>query len=89
MSPLLTVQSLRSLGVTLHLLITSSRQPVTGVCAVYLLTPTEKNVDGVIEDVMNNLYPEGVFVNWTSKLPRPLLERLGQVREGRVAGARL
>jgi hypothetical protein len=78
MSPLLTVQTLRSLGVTLHLLITSSRQPVTGVSGVYLLTPTPSNVDMLISDVNKGLYPSGVHVNWTTKLSRELLERLGR-----------
>jgi hypothetical protein len=78
MSPLLTVQTLRSLGVTLHLLITSSRQPVTGVSGVYLLSPTPTNVDLLIEDVNKGLYPEGVHINWTTKLSRELLERLGR-----------
>ncbi|GMI19554.1 hypothetical protein TrRE_jg10862 [Triparma retinervis] len=78
MSPLLTVQTLRSLGVTLHLLITSSRQPVTGVSGVYLLSPTPSNVDLLIEDVNKGLYPEGVHINWTTKLSRELLERLGR-----------
>eukprot|EP00520_Triparma_pacifica_P005664 CAMPEP_0118655418 /NCGR_PEP_ID=MMETSP0785-20121206/12914_1 /TAXON_ID=91992 /ORGANISM="Bolidomonas pacifica, Strain CCMP 1866" /LENGTH=89 /DNA_ID=CAMNT_0006548147 /DNA_START=178 /DNA_END=444 /DNA_ORIENTATION=- len=32
----------------------------------------------IISDASSNLYPGGMHINWTSKLSRTLLERLGK-----------
>src|SRR5690349_12745403 len=43
-SPLITVGRLREHGVTLHMLITSSRDSIPDVPAVYLVQPTIENI---------------------------------------------
>jgi len=78
-SPLLSVSALRSLGVTLHLLISTTRTAIPAVPAVYFLEPTESNIRQIALDAKNNLYSAGLHINFTRKLPRPLLELLGQL----------
>ncbi|CAD7967125.1 unnamed protein product [Amoebophrya sp. A120] len=75
-APLFTVGSLRSLfGVTLHRSITSERSEVPDVPCIYFLEPTEANIQKMIDDCKRKLYPE-LYVNFTSSVPRPLLEKL-------------
>uniref|UniRef100_A0A5F8G406 Sec1 family domain containing 1 n=1 Tax=Monodelphis domestica TaxID=13616 RepID=A0A5F8G406_MONDO len=44
-SPLLSVKELRDMGITLHLLLHSDRDPIPDVPAVYFVMPTEENID--------------------------------------------
>jgi hypothetical protein len=78
-SPLLSVSHLRSLGVTLHLLISTTRTAIPAVPAVYFLEPTEANIRQIALDAKNNLYGAGFHLNFTRKLPRALLELLGSL----------
>ncbi|GMI25192.1 hypothetical protein TeGR_g7509 [Tetraparma gracilis] len=78
-SPLLSVSKLRALGVTLHLLIQTERTPIPSVPATYFCAPTEENVRRIAQDAANGLYGGGLSLNFTSKLPRPLLELLGRL----------
>ncbi|KAL3791972.1 hypothetical protein ACHAWO_011227 [Cyclotella atomus] len=55
-SPLLSVSSLRSLGVTLHLMLHSDRDPIPDVTAVYFVLPTKENLDRIARDCSRNLY---------------------------------
>lgn len=48
-APLLRVNDLRRHGITLHLMISTDRQPIPDVPAVYLIQPTEENILRVSE----------------------------------------
>ncbi len=71
LAPLLTVGDLRELGVTLHLLISSEREPIPGkpakneseyanhlpdAPAVYFVAPTEDNIQRICKDLINQTY---------------------------------
>jgi sec1 family domain-containing protein 1 len=90
LSPVLRVNDLRRHGVTLHLGIDRPRQAVPDAPAVYLVRPTPANADRIAADAAAGLY--GSFhLNFSTSLPRPLLERLAaacaasQVAAQRVA----
>ncbi|CAI5444323.1 unnamed protein product [Caenorhabditis angaria] len=74
-SPLLPVKQLRDLGVTLHLLLGSRREPLTDVPAVYFVSPTDENVDLLSEDLKKAMY-DSFFCNFISPISRPRLESL-------------
>ncbi|CAO2040032.1 unnamed protein product [Urochloa humidicola] len=75
LSPLLRVADLRKHGVTLFFPIDKPRQRVPDAPAVYLLRPTQANVDRVAADAAAALYAS-FHLNFSSALPRPLLDRL-------------
>ncbi|KAJ3697268.1 hypothetical protein LUZ61_000973 [Rhynchospora tenuis] len=75
LSPLIRVNDLRKHGVTLYLPIEKPRQPVPGVPAVYFIRATPENVDLVAKDASAPLY-DSFHLNFSSSLPRPLLDRL-------------
>ncbi|KAH6655800.1 Sec1-like protein [Truncatella angustata] len=72
-SSVLRVSDLRSLGVTMHMHISGSRHPIPDVPAIYLLEPTPKNLESITNDLQKGLYSPA-YVNFTSSIPRPLLE---------------
>ncbi|CAD6199614.1 unnamed protein product, partial [Caenorhabditis auriculariae] len=74
-SPLLPIKQLRDLGVTLHLLIGSRREPLTDVPAVYFVAPTDENVDLLSDDLKKAMY-DSFYCNFISPLSRPRLESL-------------
>ncbi|ETN76122.1 Sec1 family protein [Necator americanus] len=74
-SPLLPVKVLRDLGVTLHLLVGSKRDPLTDVPAVYFVSPTDENIDLLCEDLKNAMY-DSFYINLISPLSRARLETL-------------
>ncbi|KAI9204158.1 Sec1-like protein [Polychytrium aggregatum] len=76
-SPLIKVSDLRENGVTVHMPLFSDRQPIPDVPAIYFLQPTEENVRRLGEDFAKHLY-EYYYINFSSSLPRPLLEELAQ-----------
>ncbi|KAG8864796.1 Vesicle trafficking between the ER and Golgi [Tulasnella sp. 330] len=67
LATVLRVQDLRDVGVTLHVQLHAVRPALTDVPAVYLVSPTL--------DLNNNLY-ESFYINFTSPLPRAMLEEL-------------
>ncbi|CAO1614546.1 unnamed protein product [Parajaminaea phylloscopi] len=69
----LRVQDLRDNGVTLHMQLQSERPPLPDVPAVYFVSPTADNIKRICQDLSNGLY-ESYYINFTSSLPRPLLE---------------
>ena len=74
-APLIKVQELRRLGVTLTLLIDQTREKIADVPAVYFLQPTQENVRMISEDMSKDLY-ESYWFNFTRTLPRSSLEEL-------------
>ncbi|CDZ96576.1 sly1 vesicle trafficking sec1-like protein [Phaffia rhodozyma] len=71
----LRVQDLREQGVTLHMQLNSNRPPLPDVPAIYFISPTIANIRRVAQDLSQNLY-SAIHLNFTSSLPRPLLEEL-------------
>lgn len=76
-SPLLSVKELRDLGVTAHLLLSSERDPIPDVPAIYFISPTAENVSKLCDDLRNELY-ESYYLNFISPIPRSLLEDIAQ-----------
>uniref|UniRef100_A0A8C6TR69 Sec1 family domain-containing protein 1 n=1 Tax=Neogobius melanostomus TaxID=47308 RepID=A0A8C6TR69_9GOBI len=72
-SPLLSVKELRDMGITLHLLLHSDRDPIPDVPAVYFVMPTEENIDRICQDLRNQLY-EAYYLNFISAISRSKLE---------------
>ncbi|KAG8894964.1 Vesicle trafficking between the ER and Golgi [Tulasnella sp. 403] len=75
LATVLRVQDLRDMGVTLHVQLHANRPALTDVPAVYLVSPTLANIQRIAEDLANNLY-ESFYLNFTSPLPRAILEEL-------------
>nr|CAD1821217.1 unnamed protein product [Ananas comosus var. bracteatus] len=75
LSPLIRVNDLRSHGVTLFFGIDKERQRVPDVPALYFVRPTPENVDRIAADASRALY-DSLHLNFSSSLPRPLLDRL-------------
>eukprot|EP00210_Caulerpa_lentillifera_P006140 g5867.t1 len=76
-APLLKLNELRSLGVTLHLSLESDRQPIHEVPAIYLVQSTTENVNSIVKDFETGLYGE-YRINFVSRISRPLLEKLAE-----------
>ncbi|OIT35083.1 PREDICTED: SEC1 family transport protein SLY1-like [Nicotiana attenuata] len=75
LSPLIHVKDLRKHGVTLYFLIDKDRKPVHDVPAVYFVQPTHPNVQRIVADASKSLY-DSFHLNFSSSIPRPLLEDL-------------
>ncbi|XP_019150733.1 PREDICTED: SEC1 family transport protein SLY1 [Ipomoea nil] len=75
LSPLIHVKDLRKHGVTLYFLIDKDRKPVHDVPAVYFVQPTHSNVQRIVSDASKSLY-DSFHLNFSSSIPRPLLEDL-------------
>eukprot|EP00568_Trieres_chinensis_P011298 CAMPEP_0183301320 /NCGR_PEP_ID=MMETSP0160_2-20130417/7475_1 /TAXON_ID=2839 ORGANISM="Odontella Sinensis, Strain Grunow 1884" /NCGR_SAMPLE_ID=MMETSP0160_2 /ASSEMBLY_ACC=CAM_ASM_000250 /LENGTH=685 /DNA_ID=CAMNT_0025463915 /DNA_START=32 /DNA_END=2089 /DNA_ORIENTATION=+ len=89
-SPLLSVSQLRSRGVTLHLLLSSDREPIPDVPAVYFIEPTRANLAIIAQDCARGLYA-AAHLNFVTRLPRDLMEEFARlvVQSGsldRIAG---
>lgn len=76
-APLLSVQRLRQLGITVYMMVDTPRQKIPDVPAVYFLKPTLENVQIVANDCNNHLY-QSMHINFSSTLPRSLLEKLAE-----------
>lgn len=75
LSPLIHVKDLRKHGVTLYFLIDKDRKPVPDVPALYFVQPTPHNLRRIVLDASNSLY-DSFHLNFSSSIPRPLLEDL-------------
>ena len=76
-APLLSVQDLRQLGITVYMIAKSKREKIPDVPAVYFLKPTPENVAIVANDCNQGLY-QAAHINFSSTLPRALLEKLAE-----------
>lgn len=72
-SPLLSVKELRDMGITLHLLLNSDRDPIPDVPAIYFVMPTEENIERICQDLRSQLY-ESYYLNFISAISRSKLE---------------
>ncbi|KAI0494027.1 hypothetical protein KFK09_024158 [Dendrobium nobile] len=75
LSPLIHVKDLRKHGITLYFVIDKERQTVPDVPAIYFVQPTAVNIGRIVADTARGLY-ESFHLNFSSSLPRPLLEEL-------------
>ncbi|KAK9287541.1 hypothetical protein L1049_015962 [Liquidambar formosana] len=75
LSPLIHVKDLRKHGVTLYFLIDKDRKSVHDVPAVYFVQPNPSNVHRIVADASRSLY-DTFHLNFSSSIPRPLLEDL-------------
>ncbi|XP_022858404.1 SEC1 family transport protein SLY1-like [Olea europaea var. sylvestris] len=75
LSPLIHVKDLRKHGVTLYFLVDKDRKPVHDVPAVYFVQPTQLNIQRIVSDTSKALY-DSFHLNFSSSIPRPLLEDL-------------
>ncbi|KAK0555829.1 Vesicle trafficking between the ER and Golgi [Tilletia horrida] len=74
LAPALRVQDLREAGVTLHMQLHANDRPaLPDVPAIYLVQPTSQNLKRIAEDLNKGLY-DAAYINFTSQLPRNLLE---------------
>ncbi|EJS42351.1 sly1p [Saccharomyces arboricola H-6] len=76
-SSVLRVNDLLKAGITVHSLIKQDRSPLPDVPAIYFVSPIKENIDIIINDLKNDKYSE-FYINFTSSLPRNLLEDLAQ-----------
>lgn len=72
LSCVLRVNDLLKCGVAMHSLI-QDRTPLPDVAAVYFIEPTPQNVAEIVSDLRNESYSD-FYVNFTSSIPRQLLE---------------
>jgi hypothetical protein len=77
LQPLLNVGDLRALGVTLIMNVKDKRQPIIDAPAIYFIQPTKANIDIICKDCENDLY-DSCYVNFSSTVPRELLEDMAQ-----------
>jgi hypothetical protein len=75
LSPVIKVNDLRDHGITLYLQLHGDRQPIPDVPAVYFVEPTAENIIRICKDLQAGLY-ESFYLNFTSSIPRALLEDL-------------
>ncbi|ERM96153.1 hypothetical protein AMTRI_Chr09g14420 [Amborella trichopoda] len=75
LSPLIHVKDLRKHGITLYFTIDKERQTIPDVPAIYFVQPTVQNINRIVSDASRAIY-ETFHLNFSSSLPRPLLENL-------------
>mmetsp|Transcript_69130 Transcript_69130/g.202434 ORF Transcript_69130/g.202434 Transcript_69130/m.202434 type:complete len:645 (+) Transcript_69130:116-2050(+) len=76
-APLLKIGGLRKVNVTLNQTIDSDRQAVLDTPVVYFVEPTSENIERIVKDLEQGLYPSS-YINFASAVPRSLLEDLAQ-----------
>ena len=76
-SSIMRVNDLLKCGITVHYLINQHRAPINDVPAIYFISPTLQNVESIINDIQNDNYSE-FYINFSSTLPRDLLETLAK-----------
>ncbi|OAA33281.1 SNARE docking complex subunit [Moelleriella libera RCEF 2490] len=72
-SSVMRVSDLRSMGITMHMHIGTSRHPIPDVPVIYLVEPNAQNLRGITDDLQKGLYSPA-YINFLSSLPRLLLE---------------
>lgn len=75
--PILNTKLLRENGVTLHMQLHSDREKISDVDVIYFIRPIKENILRISEDCKNKLY-DSIYLNFSSPLPRDLLELLAR-----------
>ncbi|ODQ80166.1 hypothetical protein BABINDRAFT_161145 [Babjeviella inositovora NRRL Y-12698] len=76
-SSTMRVNDLLRCGITVHSLINAPRAALPDVPAVYFVEPTVDNIRHIVADIERDTYA-AVYVNFTSALPRALLEEFAK-----------
>ncbi|KAM9916805.1 hypothetical protein OXX80_013475, partial [Metschnikowia pulcherrima] len=76
-SSVLRVNDLLRCGITVHTLITAQRSALPDVPVIYFVEPTTSNVAQIIADLQTDKY-DSFYVNFTSAIPRELLEEFAK-----------
>lgn len=84
-SPLLHINELRECNITTHFLLETKRGRIRDAPAIYFVEETEKNIDLIIRDILDDMYLE-YHINFSSAIRRPLLERLATALSERGKG---
>lgn len=74
-STLFKVGNLRSDNITLDLILSSTREKLHGVNALYLVQPTTENINYIIADIANDLY-DAMYINFTYPVDPETLQKL-------------
>ncbi|ODA80744.1 hypothetical protein RJ55_03703 [Drechmeria coniospora] len=72
-SSVMRVSDLRTMGITMHMHISTARYPIPDVPVIYLVEPNAQNLKSITADLQKGLYSPA-YVNLLSSLPRLLLE---------------
>lgn len=83
-APLMKVNELRECGITSHFLVTQARHPISNTPAVYFV----ENTDGIVDDVLKELYSE-YYLNFTTSVRRKEIEEMGLRLSERGLGLRI
>ena len=73
LSSVLRVNDLLRCGITVHSLINQQRSKLPDVPVIYFVAPTKENISTIIQDLNDDKY-DTYYINFTSHLPRDLLE---------------
>lgn len=74
-SSVMRVNDLLRSGITVHYSITQNRAPLPDVPAIYFVQPKKENIDLIVMDLKGDKYAD-FYINFTSSLPRDMLEYL-------------
>ncbi|PHH82397.1 hypothetical protein CDD82_6162 [Ophiocordyceps australis] len=72
-SSVMRVSDLRSMGITMHMHISSARYRIPDVPVIYLVEPNASNLASITADLQKGLYSPA-YINFLSSIPRVLLE---------------
>jgi len=75
--PLFSVAKLKNMGITLHLLLHSDREPIPDASCIYFVEPTEDNLKRIYKDLKEEMYETFNF-HFISPINRQKLEDLAQ-----------
>lgn len=76
-SSVLRVNDLLEYGITMHALINQRRAQLQDVPVIYFIEPTPENIALIVKDLENDQYSQ-YYINFTSSLPRSLLEEFAK-----------
>lgn len=76
-SSVLRVNDLLEYGITMHALINQRRAQLQDVPVIYFVEPTPENIALIVKDLENDQYSQ-YYINFTSSLPRSLLEEFAK-----------
>ncbi|KAI5970329.1 SLY1 [Candida margitis] len=77
LSSVLRVNDLLRCGITVHALINQQRSKLPDVPVIYFVEPSKENISTIIHDLNDDKY-DTYYINFTSHLPRDLLEEFAK-----------
>jgi hypothetical protein len=67
--------NLRNMNITLHLNLHSNREEIKGVRIIYVVTPSQRNIEKIIEDFKKDLY-DSAELHFVHPISDDLLDKL-------------